>query len=197
MIAKRSLLVALAPLLAFAACVPAPYVWVDAYEPPLAAPEPYRLQPGDKLNILVWNQAQLSGPVTIRPDGSGGVPLVGDVALAGLTPADAAEQIARRLVGLVVDPNVTITVAESRAAIVTVMGEVKTPGVQAIQPGDGLLQVLARSGGVTDFASHTGVYILRSEGGRNVRIRFDLDKMTRGQASLSFLMRNGDVIVVE
>lgn len=191
---------AMRKILAFAAllaagCTPtAPYVWADAYKPPFRAPEPYRVQPGDELTLLVWNQAQLSGPVVVRLDGSASLPLVGDVALAGLTPSDAAAAVAARLKGLVVDPNVTINVAKPRVPTVTVLGEVKTPGVVPLQPGDGILQVLARAGGTTPFASRDGIYVLRAEG---VRIRFDIDRLRRGSGAFSFTLNPGDVLMVE
>ncbi len=172
-----------------------PYVWAESYNEPAPAPEPYRLQPGDKLNLLVWNQTQLSGPVIVRADGSAGIPLLGDVALAGLTPAEASADLTRRLDGIIVDPRVTVTVAEPRVPTVTVMGEVRQPGVIALQPGDGVLQVLARAGGVTAYASHDGVYVLRPKG---ARVRFDLDRLTRdGGAAARFRLGAGDVIVVE
>ena len=173
----------------------ATYVWADKYDAPAPPPEPYRLQPGDKLNLLVWNQAQLSGPVIVRVDGSAGIPLLGDIALAGLTPAEASAELARRLDGIIVDPRVTVTVAEMRASTVTVIGEVRQPGVIALQPGDGVLQVLARAGGVTAYASHDGVYVLRPKG---VRVRFDLERLTRdGGAAARFRLAPGDVVVVE
>jgi polysaccharide export outer membrane protein len=189
----RPLLVLLA--LASVDCAPsAPYVWVDSYTPAFRAPEPYRVQPGDKLSVMVWNQPQLSGSVVVRLDGSASLPLVGDVALAGLTPADAAASVATRLKGLIVDPNVTINVAEPRTPTVTVMGEVRTPGVVPLQPGEGVLQVLARAGGTTPFASRTGVYVVRPGG---VRIRFDLERMKQGGGAFSFQLTPGDVVMVE
>ena len=57
----------------------------------------YRLAPGDRLTIVVFDQPQLSGDFII--DGGGGIllPLAGSVSLNGLTLAEAQQLIQERL----------------------------------------------------------------------------------------------------
>jgi polysaccharide export outer membrane protein len=180
------------------ACAPAhKYVWADALPEERHAPETYAIRPGDRLAILVWNQPQLSGPVRVRNDGVATVTLVGDLPVAGLTAPDAAEQIKRRLKGLVVEPNVTVTVEEAQAVTVSVIGEVRNSGSFPVAPGETVLHMLAHAGGLTEYANFNGIYVVRRDDSVP-RVRFRYRDLSGGDArSLSFILRDGDVIVVE
>lgn len=174
-----------------------PYVWVDDLPEATPEPEVYFIRPGDQLSILVWNQPQLSGDLRVRGDGKTTVPLVGDVALAGLTTADAAAQISRRLNGLVVDPHVTVTVEEAQVATVTVVGEVRTPGSYPMQRGESVITLVAKAGGVTEFADLDAIYVVR-RAPETVRVRFRYHDLRQGRGrALTFELRDGDIVVVE
>jgi polysaccharide export outer membrane protein len=180
------------------ACGPShKYVWADQLPEERHAPETYAIRPGDRLAILVWNQPQLSGPVRVRADGVATVTLVGDLPVAGLTAPDAAEQIKRRLKGLVNEPNVTVTVEEAQAVTVSVIGEVRSSGSYPVAPGETVLHMLARAGGLTEYANPNGIYVVRRDN-QLQRVRFRYRDLAGGDPrSLSFVLRDGDVIVVE
>jgi polysaccharide export outer membrane protein len=171
------------------------FVWVDdlAEKPPERAVE--RIQSGDVVQVTVWKQEQLSGDYHVRRDGAMTLPLVGDVPVAGLTPSDAAAQVARRLDGIVLDPQVTVAMRQQRAPLVSVIGEVRTPGQLELRQGETILDVLARAGGLTEFASNDGIYVLRPP---KERVRFDYTSLIRAEGrGLDFVLRQGDIIVVE
>ena len=87
----------------------------------------YRLAPGDRLTIVVYDQPQLSGQFII--DGGGGVllPLAGGVSLTGLTLADAQKLIQDRFAdGVLVQPAVSVRITEYRPIFVT--GSVRKAG---------------------------------------------------------------------
>ena len=84
----------------------------------------YRLGPGDKLRIEVFEQEQLSQSVQIRPDGKITLPLVGDFDATGYTPVELRDDITARLKEFMTNPVVTVIVVEANAASVYVVGEV-------------------------------------------------------------------------
>jgi polysaccharide export outer membrane protein len=59
--------------------------------------EPYRLNPGDQIQILVEDEPDLSGEVTVGPDGFIRLRLVGSIQAAGLTVDELAAQIEKAL----------------------------------------------------------------------------------------------------
>ena len=174
-----------------------PYVWVDDLPPAALVPEPYRIAPNDSLSILVWNQTKLSGDAKVRTDGQLTLPLIGDIAVAGLTPAGAASQIEHRLDGLVVDPKVTVSVRESVAPAVSVVGEVKTSGSYPIGGNMTVLQALAAAGGLNEFANTDKIFVIRKLPELK-RIRFTYDRLVNAEGrGVLFLLRDGDVVVVQ
>jgi len=175
----------------------APYVWVDDLPPAALAPESYRIQPSDTIAVQVWNQSKLSGDVKVRSDGQVTLPLLGDVAVGNLTPAGAAQQIERRLDGLVVDPKVTVSVKEGQPASFSVVGEIKASGSYPLHPGMGLLQALATAGGLTEFSNPNKIYVIRKDTSVR-RIRFTYSKLAHAEGrGVLFMLRDGDIVVVE
>jgi polysaccharide biosynthesis/export protein len=178
-------------------CVSDKYTEVDQLPEQALAPMPYRIQPGDKLAVSVWNQTNLSGDQIVRPDGNITLPLAGDVAVAGLTPPACAKEIARRLNGLVLDPKVSVSVAGTREASVSVLGEVRDAGAYPLKPGEGVLEILARAGGLSEFADRDRIFVIRKKG-EPVRVRFQYAKLVRQEgAGVAFNLQDGDVVVVE
>lgn len=182
--------------LLFACALDGPYVWVDDLSANALKPPPYKVQLGDQLVVNVWNQAALSGEVLVRPDGNITMPLVGDVYVFGLTPPEAAREVSKKLTGMVVDPNVAVSLLSKREATVSVVGEVQASGSYDLRPGEGVLEMLARAGGLSEFADRSRVFVVRRAEG--VRVRLDYDKLAKGEgAAVKFMLQDGDVIVVQ
>ncbi len=172
------------------------FVWVDELDREDLKPAPYLVTPGDRLVVNVWNQPPLSGEVLVRPDGNITLPLMGDVAVAGVTPQQAAEAVARKLSGLVTEPHVAVSLAGTREPTVSVLGEVQQAGSYALRPGEGVLEVLARAGGLSEFARKDAIFVVRRSQG--LRVRFDYQRLSRAVgAGVAFELQDGDVVVVE
>jgi polysaccharide export outer membrane protein len=185
-----------AALLLTAACeTTGPYVWVDDLPAQRGQP-PYKLHPGDRIMIHVWNQPPMSGEVLVRSDGNITLPLVGDIPVAGQTPLAASESITKRLTGLVVEPHVAVSVLAGRSPTVNVTGEVRQSGSFDLRPGEGLLELIARAGGLSEFAARDRIFVVRREQAQRVRFRYDKLSRADGPAA-SFELRDGDIIVVE
>ncbi len=175
----------------------APYTWVDDIDASVEAPLPYRVRAGDEVSVQVWKQEQLSTTVRVRADGRITLNLVGDVAIAGLKPEAAAKQIARKLDGLFVDPRVTVAVVRTLPESFSVLGEVRTAGKFPLEPGDTVLHGVARAGGLTEFADRDSLYVIRQEPVLT-RVRFTWADLIGGEGRAPrFMLRGGDVVIVE
>ena len=192
-----SLLVVLA---AWSACgVRAPYIWVQELPPAYFASPPVEvIERGELINIRVFGQDNLSAPARVRLDGTIVMPLVGEVVAVDKRPADLAKEIEEKLKPYVTTPNVTIFIQESQVHI-DVIGEVGKKGALVLERPATVLSALANAGGLTDFASHSRVFVLRPDAsGRLLRIRFRYDALIQGEPSATaFRLRSGDTIVVE
>lgn len=176
------------------------YVKIDDYKAPVEAPaQAYVIRPGDVLQVKVLGQESVSARAKVRPDGKISLPLLGDVAAAGMTPPELALQIQERLAKFIVSPSVSVSLEEPRALMISVLGEVSKVGSYPLEQGSGLMEAIAAAGGLTPYAASDRIIIIRREpSGNRVRIRFDYEALTqlRGAAA-TFRLQNGDVIVVE
>jgi len=160
----------------------------------VAASGLYRIGAGDTLDVVVWKEPELSGPVRVRPDGMITVPLAGDVAAADSTPVDLAEVVRKRLTRYIDQPNVVVRVAEMGSRRFFVIGSVRSPGMYELRAGQTLLQALAVAGGFTEFADRGGVRILRRRGEAG-SVKCDYNGIVRG-ASRDVRIEPDDTIVV-
>jgi len=177
------------------------YVSVDSIAP--SVPPANRedvLQAGDLISIRVWNQDSISTRARIRPDGKISLPFLDDVEASGSTPSALAKRIQARLKEFIVNPVVTVSLDEARPMLVAILGEVVRPGNFPLEPGSGVLQVLATAGGMTPFANRDGIMVIRqkADGSGAQRIRFTYSGLTQLQGrAATFRLQGGDVVVVE
>lgn len=187
---------ALGMALASAGCASsAPFTWVGNL-PAEEASTPV-IQPGDQISVVVRKHAELWGTFPVHNNGYYVQPLVGHIPVAGLTPQQAAERVAKSVRGIATDPEVSVAIATPRPIQVSVLGEVNTSGRFEIQPTQSVLDVLALAGGLSEYAKSDQIYVIRRSPSV-VRVRFRYEDLTAGDPrSVTFLLRQGDVIVVE
>jgi len=100
--------------------------------------------------------------VVVSDAGDIQVPYAGVIRVAGLTPDGASYAIRQTLKGRVYDPQVTVTVLNSAANSVTVIGEVHAAGRYGLTPSaDRLLDVVAEAGGPTRSPGDLEVVVVR------------------------------------
>lgn len=171
--------------------------------PQPAAPVPprvaYELGPGDVLEISVYNNSDLDTKTAIGEDGKISFPLIGEVALAGLTRGQAEQRIAHRLEagGFVRKPYVNILIAEYRSQTISVLGEVNKPGAYEIRRPLNVTQVLAMAGGITDKGSSVVTLVQKDRDGIPHREQIDLNRLLdQGNLGKDALVGNGDIVFV-
>jgi polysaccharide export outer membrane protein len=164
---------------------------------PATQDKSYVIGPEDVLDIDVWKQPNLSRTVPVRPDGKISLPLLGDVQAAGVTPTGLGNSIQEMLQKYVSNPQVTVIVTAINSQRIYVLGEVNRPGAEQLFPNMTPLQALSAAGGFTQFAKRDQVYILRSDGGKEERFRFNYKAAVRGDPGRqTIVLHPGDTIVV-
>jgi polysaccharide export outer membrane protein len=156
----------------------------------------YMIGPGDVLTVAVWKEQALSGNLLVRPDGMISMSLIGDIQASGLTPLQLADQIATRLKKFIQDPNVTVVISQIHSKIVYTLGEVNKKGPIEMTPGMTLLEAISIAGGPTDYANTKKIYILRREGGKQVRLPVRYKEALKGDGTCNVELKPDDTIVV-
>lgn len=164
------------------------------------AAEPYRVGPGDVLEVVVDGRADLSRLPTVQTTGGVFLPRAGYVEVAGLT----TDEIEARIAPLIVAddlpvPEVSVRVKEYKSQFVWVHGEVLHPGRKPLRGGTRLIDALLDAGGFTARASGS-VTIQRQDGtlpdgGYSRSLRFSgTDPTSQEIQELGLFLASGDVI---
>ncbi|WP_207540587.1 polysaccharide biosynthesis/export family protein [Sabulicella rubraurantiaca] len=160
---RRQFLLRQAPVLAVLATGVAGCSTPGAKLPPLppASAEPYRLGPGDRVRVTVFDDPQLTGDFRVSDAGAIALPLAGSVSANGLTTGEVERAIEGILKekGLFQQPSVAVEVTEYRP--VYVLGMVERGGQAPYQPGMTVLSAIAVFGGFNYRAVRDHVSITR------------------------------------
>jgi polysaccharide export outer membrane protein len=155
----------------------------------------YVIGPEDQIQVTVWKEPQLTGPLVVRPDGRISLPLIHDIQAAGFNPTQLSNDIAKRLSQYLTDPTVEVTVLAVRSKNIYLMGEVMHVGPIPIAPGMSVLQAIATAGGLTPYANAKKMYILRGDPSHQRQIHFDYKKAKKGDMQ-GITLQPGDTIFV-
>jgi len=162
--------------------------------PPLG----YVVGADDLLSIRFWGDAQLSVDVVVRPDGKISLPLLNDVQAVGLTPEQLSESLEQAASKFVTDADATVIVREIRSRKIFVLGQgIAKQGVVPLNTDMTVLQAIAASGGLLEYAKKDDITILRSENGQEKRFKFKFDDVTKGKnLKQNILLQPNDTILV-
>lgn len=166
---------------------------------PVHAVTDYLINPGDVLEVFVWNEESLTRQVLVKPDGAINVPLAGQVQAGGHTTADVEAALATQLGRYLKDkPVVTVSLMKIEGHKIYVIGKVNRPGEYPINRPTDIMQALALAGGLNAFAAENDINVLRrAEDGTQQAIRFRYGDLKQGQAlDTNRFLQSGDVVVV-
>ena len=166
--------------------------------PVWSADADYLIGTGDVLRITVYGQPDLTTDARVGESGSITFPLIGDVKLAGSTPALGGADIAKRLKkgGFILDPFVTVNVVQYRSQQVSVLGRVNRPGQFTLEKISRLTDVLALAGGVIADGADI-VTLVRMNEGKAEYHEVDLIALFQpGGEALNKRVQDGDFINV-
>lgn len=134
-----------------------------AVEPAPEPPPVYRLGPGDRVRVTVFERAELSGEFEVDGTGRLALPLVRGVNAQGLTLPGLEEAISERLSQeRFQDPKVSVDLVKSRP--VCILGEVVKPGCYDYFYGMRVSSAIAMAGGYTYRARKNTVDLTREDG---------------------------------
>jgi protein involved in polysaccharide export with SLBB domain len=157
-------------------------------------PEKYVLGPGDGLSINFLGDYEESQTVKVTPDGKIVLPSIGDIAVTGLTLAEAEALVAteaRRRYRTILT---SVSLASLRVFQVLVLGEVQNPGTYLATPVRRVSELINKAGDVLPSGSARHIE-LRREG--RLSATADLYAFLRkGDESANPYVSDGDVILV-
>jgi polysaccharide biosynthesis/export protein len=162
-----------------------------------AAPSDYVIGVEDVLSIIFWREKDLSADVIVRPDGKISLPMLNDITAAGLTPEALAAVVAQAGTKFVRDAGATVIVKEIRSRKIYIIGEVSRPGTFQLASEMTVLQALGEAGGFIEGANKGDVKIVRNQGGKEHRFKFNYNDVVDGKnPEQNIKLLPGDTIIV-
>lgn len=162
------------------------------------ARDPYRINPGDILQISVWKEADLQRELLVNPDGHFAFPLAGDMVAEGKTVEELRQELTEKLGRFIPDVVVTVAAVQLNGNKVYVIGQVNRPGEFIMNRGTDVMQAIGIAGGPTTFADLDDMKILRrGEQGSQIAIPFKYSDVQKGEKlDQNILLRAGDTVIV-
>ena len=177
-----------------AADIPKP---ADTAKSAEVVPSEYIVGDSDVIRVNVWKESEVSQTVVVRTDGNISLPLINEVKVSGMTPLQIQDLVAEKLKGFLNNPQVTVTVIEIRSKRAFITGEVSRPGTYSLNAQTTVLQLIAQAGGFTPFAKTDSIVVLRTEDGRQSRLKFKYKEVIQGKKTeQNIALHPGDTVVV-
>jgi len=157
----------------------------------------YFIGEGDKLDVRVFGEQDVSSVVIVRIDGRISLPLAGEFVAAGKTPAELSESIKKKLEKFIDAPEVTVMLTEGRSKTYYIVGEIASPGEYDISRPFTVLQAIARAGGFGEWAKKNRIMVVSGPGEEQKITYFNYDDFLRNPESVkNVTIKPGDTIVV-
>jgi polysaccharide export outer membrane protein len=157
----------------------------------------YTIGPEDVIGVVFWRDAEMTGDVTVRPDGRITLPLIGELRAAGLSPDELKKQIQAAAVKYLSDANVAVVVRQINSRKVYITGLVTTPGAYPLVGPRTVMQLISLAGGVTELADLENITIMRTVNGKTTSHKFNYKDVARGRKlEQNLLLQPGDTVVV-
>jgi polysaccharide biosynthesis/export protein len=160
----------------------------------------YKLAPKDQVTVTVYGQDDMTRTLRVSQSGTITLPLLGEVQAAGLSPTELEQKIEGGLRGrYLVNPRVTVSVAEFQGRQFAVMGAVNQPGAYPLKTNSTTVMLaLSEAKGVKDTADRIA-YILRARprADEPQPLSVDLDSLLRhGHPAQNVVVEPGDSVYV-
>ena len=163
----------------------------------VTTPTGYTIGADDVLVVIFWQDKEMSGEVTVRPDGKITLPLINDVQAAGLAPTQLRDSIEEAAAKFLREPNATVVVKQINSRKVYITGQVTRPGGYSLTVPTTVLQLIAMAGGLAEYADREKVVVLRTENGKQASYRFNYKEVAQQKnLTQNILLQIGDTVLV-
>lgn len=175
---------------------------INAFTTPLSFAQggDYKIQPEDVLSITVYEHDDLKTKARVSTNGEISFPLLGKVAVAGLTVQDVEDYLKMALEkDYLVKADTQVFIEEYHVKQVTVLGAVAKPGKYDMntEKKTSVLEAIALAGGFSDVAAVNGTKIIRTKGDEKITIPVKITDITKkGMKDEDVALEPGDIIYV-
>lgn len=160
----------------------------------IATPKNYHLGPGDAVFIDIYGASAKSIQSTVAPDGTITIEGFGPISISGLTVDQANQKIRSTMGSRYTSSSIRLSVGETRAIMVNVMGNVKVPGTYTLSAFASVFHALYMAGGVDELGTLRNIKVYRNN--QLVTVVDIYDYILNGKLTGNVRLADNDVIIV-
>ena len=154
----------------------------------------YVIGSGDELQIRGWGMVDIDLSAKVDRSGAIYIPHVGSIKVAGVKYRDLQDYLKKAVGKIFNNFDLTVSVSQTRAVQVYVVGHAVRPGTYTLSAMSTLLNALFTSGGPDNSGSMRNIQVKR---GAVTVTTFDLyDMLIKGDKSQDIPLQDGDVIYI-
>lgn len=188
---KKQLFVAEKKLTRYASRFYANKNQVDAASMP--TPDDYIITSGDVLSVNIYGDRDQNYELDVKNDGTITIPFLGPIKLGGMRYKEAKTHLQKTLSNHFKLSSFNINISKYSTIQVTLVGEVKAPGLYNLSSFSSIKDLLVTAQGVRENASVRDIIIKR--GAQTTHIDF-YDLLFGGKELGETLLKHGDIIVI-
>lgn len=161
----------------------------------------YRISAGDIISINIYPATEFSRDVTVSPDGSIDLPLIGSLKVSGLGVSELEKIITEKISKYVANPKVSVSIKMFSSYKVAIIGNVQRSGYYQYWENMNILELIAQAGGLSDYADTKNIKIYRKvkdEKGniRDLVIDVSIDDFFKVKPEKVPILESGDIVYV-
>jgi polysaccharide biosynthesis/export protein PslD len=159
--------------------------------------QPYRVGPGDVIDVKLFYTPELDESQIVRPDGKMTLQLVGDIQAEGKTSEELQRELVQRFSSQLINPRVAVFVRRVHDSKYWVAGEVKRPGPYQMLGHATIVEAIMDAGGGTrPTADLKNVLVVRQRDGRHYGCLVNVKDILQGKEGPSFNLQARDIVFV-
>jgi len=156
-------------------------------------PTDYVIGPGDEIIVKLWGRMEGTHRLRVDRDGKVFVPKMGPLSVAGKTLGEVKTLLQNKF-GTIAEVSSDVSIGQMKGFVVSVLGEVQSPGRYQVSSFHTALQAIAMAGGIKDIGSLRRVQIRR---GKVTIKEIDIyDFLLRGDVTHDIRLSPGDTVFV-
>lgn len=161
----------------------------------------YTIGTGDVIELTVYEHEDLKSRLRVDGNGNIDLPLIGKIQVAGLSLEEIKSKITTLFAdGYLVNPQVTLTIAEYGSKRAVILGQVMRPGIFELRENATLLELISKAGGLTKTAGAKATVKRKTrflDETESTVINIDLNNLVeKGDSSLNIPILDGDSIYI-
>ena len=161
----------------------------------LPTPENYNISTGDILNLHIYGDRDKEYELVVSNEGNVELEFIGPVRVGGKSYKEVKDYLSSKLSKHFKMSSFNITIAKYSSIQVTLIGDVKHPGIYNLSSFSTAKDLLIASKGVRDSASVREILIKRNS--KTVASLDFYDLLFKGKNISSTLLKHGDIVVIK